>query len=124
MQNKYKNRKIIAGGETFDSKKEYSRWAVLRMCERTGEIQNLRRQVPYELIPNICEPDKVGKRGGTIKGKVIERKVTYIADFVYEQDGETIVEDVKGYRKGQAYAVFTLKRKLMLWRYGIKVKEI
>ena len=125
MASKYKNRKVLTvDGQEFDSKKEYKRWNMLRLCEMAGEIQNLRRQVPFELIPTIREPDTVGKRGGIKKGKVIERAVVYIADFVYEQDGITVVEDVKGYRHGTAYSVFALKRKLMLWRHNIKVREI
>lgn len=42
------------------------------------------------------------------------------------QDGRLVVEDVKGYRDPQSagYAKFVIKRKLMLERYGIKVKEV
>ena len=77
------------------------------------------------IIPTQREPDRTGARGGKIRGKVIEREAAYIADFVYfDREGNTVVEDVKGYRNGQAYAVFVLKRKLMLERYGIKIKEL
>ena len=54
--------------------------------------------------------------------ELIEREVSYIADFKYIQDGKMIVEDVKGYKRGAAYQLFTIKRKLMLLK-GIKVKE-
>lgn len=57
----------------------------------------------------------------------IERGVGYIADFAYKtRDGATVVEDVKGYRDPSSapYAKYVIKRKLMLWKYGIKIKEV
>lgn len=125
---KYGNKKVEVEGETFDSLKEARRGKELEMLEQAGAVRDLRRQVRYELIPTIREPETVGKRGGIKTGKVIERGVEYIADFVYQdaETGETIVEDVKGYRdtNSAAYKVFTIKRKLMLHIYGIRVKEI
>lgn len=106
---KYRSRKT--GG--FDSKKEAERFFTLRRMEQMGEIEDLQVQVPYLLIPTQY-----------IDGKCQERSVKYIADFVYKKGGETVVEDVKGYRKGGAYAMFVIKRKLMLLNYGISVKEI
>lgn len=98
----------------FDSKKEARRWFVLRGQERAGEIQALRRQVEFVLIP---AQKMRGRKGG-------ERPISYIADFVYERDGKTVVEDVKGYKRGGAYAVFVMKRKLMLYIHGIVVREV
>lgn len=89
------------------SQKERKRLAELKLMERAGLISGLSEQVVFELLP---------KQDG-------ERAATYIADFTYWQDSKFIVEDVKGYKKGAAYALFTLKRKLMLYRYGIHVKE-
>lgn len=88
------------------------------MLERTGHISNLQRQVSFELIPAIKEPDTVGPKGGIKKGKTIQKACTYIADFVYIKDGETIVEDAKGMET----EVFKIKRKLMRWRHGIDIK--
>ena len=52
---------------------------------------------------------------------MVERAVHYIADFVYkDKDGELIVEDTKGFRT----ADYIIKRKLMLWVYNIRIKEI
>lgn len=98
----------------------------LKLLEAAGEIYDLQRQVHFELIPVQREPDTQGSRGGVIKGKVIERKVEYIADFVYTdlETGEKVVEDVKGHKDGTAYTVFVIKRKLMLWKYGIRIMEI
>ena len=57
---------------------------------------------------------------------MVERECAYIADFVYidNASGETVVEDVKGYRRDGAYNIFTIKRKLMLYLKGIKVNEV
>lgn len=119
MASKYYSRKVINEDGVFDSRKEYKRWCELKMLEKAGEIQNLQRQVRIELIPAIREPDRIGKMGGRIKGKLIERKANYIADFVYVENGVKIVEDVKGVRTKD----YILKRKILLWRYGIKVRE-
>lgn len=104
MRNKYGARKLTApDGQVFDSVKEFHRWGVLRLLERAGKIQNLQRQVKFELIP---------KQDG-------ERACTYVADFVYMENGKQVVEDCKGF-KTDAYK---MKRKLMLWVHGIKIKE-
>lgn len=123
--NKYNAKKVSLDGIEFDSKKEARRYQELLLLQKAGEIYMLERQKVYELLPAQREPDTVGKRGGLIKGKLLERAVEYVADFVYtDKNGKTVVEDVKGFREGGAYAVFVLKRKLMLYRYGIKVIEV
>lgn len=119
-QSKYGNQKVRTPDGVFDSQREYARWGELRILERAGEIQELRRQVPFELIPAIREPDTVGPRGGVKRGKVIEKGVVYIADFVYEDCGGMVVEDSKGHRTPD----YVIKRKLMLWVHGIRVKEV
>ena len=121
---KYKAKKASVDGIEFDSRKEANRYCELKFLQRAGKIQNLELQKAIELIPAQREADTIGKRGGIIKGKVIEKAVFYRADFVYTENGETVVEDVKGYKGGGAYAVFTIKRKLLLYKYGIKIKEI
>lgn len=107
--NKYGNRKTIIDGIVFDSQKEATRWSELRLLERAGEIQNLQRQVPFVLIPKQVRD-----------GKTIERPVVYKADFVYTEKGEEVVEDTKGVKTKE----YILKRKLMLWQYGIQIKEV
>lgn len=106
---KYNNRKLCVDGIKFDSAREANRWWELRMLEQAGEITDLARQVKYELIPAQYK-DK----------KCIERGVSYIADFVYVMSGKTIVEDVKGCRTKE----YIIKRKLMLWVHGIRVREV
>lgn len=123
-QNKYRNTKTIVDGIIFDSRKEASRYRELKLLLEAGSISNLRCQEKFVLIPVQREPDIIGVRGGVKKGKVIEKECSYLADFVYEEDGQTVVEDVKGYKNGSAYNLFVIKRKLMLYFYGIKIKEI
>ncbi|MCR5466797.1 MAG: DUF1064 domain-containing protein [Lachnospiraceae bacterium] len=117
---KYHNHKIVIGGMKFDSKKEAMRWVELNHLQDAGEITNLRRQVKLTLIPAQREGETITARGIQRPGKVIERECFYVADFVYEQDGQTVVEDVKG-MKTDAYI---LKRKMLLHFYGIRIKEI
>ena len=123
-RSKYGSRKITLDGMTFDSAKEYMRFRELSILERAGEITGLERQVKYVLIPAQYAPDTMTARGKIKRGKLLERECSYVADFRYKKDGETVVEDVKGYKKGQAYALFTLKRKLMLYFFKITIKEV
>lgn len=117
---KYGNKKIFEDGEVFDSKKEYRRWKELIMLVKAGEISKLQRQVKYTLIPSQREPDIRGPRGGIRPGKLIEREVSYLADFVYtDKAGQTVVEDCKGLRTKE----YILKRKMMLYFHGIRIKE-
>ncbi len=117
---KYHSRKVCVDGLTFDSRKEYRRFCELQILEKAGEISNLQRQVEYILIPEQREPDIKGPRGGIRRGKLIERKVAYIADFVYtDNSGNTVVEDSKGMKTPE----YIIKRKLMLWVHGIRIKE-
>lgn len=109
--NKFHAQKVTVDGVTYDSKKESKRAIQLQYLERIGVIKNLRRQVKYELIPSKRKSD----------GK-IERGIAYIADFVYEdKTGKTIVEDVK--TQATKTKEYLIKRKLMLYFYGIEIKE-
>lgn len=110
---KYKNKKTEIFGIKFDSKKEAERYIHLKAKEKNGEITGLKRQVRYELIPSQ-----------RINGKVVERKCDYVADFVYfdELKKETVVEDVKS--KVTRTSTYIIKRKLMLQKYGIRIKEV
>lgn len=128
---KYGNTKVIMDGIQFDSQREAARYQQLKLLERAGRITALQTQVKYVLIPTqraaSFEVYKSGPNKGRRKpGKVLECECSYIADFVYNQDGETVVEDVKGYRDpaSAGYAKFVIKRKLMLERYGIRIKEV
>lgn len=131
---KLNNRSIIIDGIEFDSQKEGNRYCELKLMQRAGVISNLELQKRYELIPaqyktvETGEYYKVGAKKGQPKTKevCIEQSVVYVADFVYQKNGQTIVEDVKGYRdpSSATYAKFVLKRKMMLWIHGIRLCEI
>lgn len=114
---KYHSQKTVVGGIAFDSRKEANRYAELMILQNAGVIKRLERQKEYILLPQQKLPTPVLKDR---RMHQVERCVKYIADFVYEKDGEIIVEDVKGYRTSD----YTLKRKLMLYIHGIQVMEI
>ena len=96
-------KKTKVGELTFDSKHEADRWFALRLLERGGYIKNLERQVRIELIPK--------SRFG--------RAIVYVADFVYEENGNKVIEDAKGVRTD----VYRLKKRLVAERYGIVIRE-
>lgn len=132
MRPKYGNSKIKNAYGTFDSQLEWGRFLFLSNREKEGEITNLRRQVEYLLIPA-----QYGTEIKHLKTKdkevrvLLERSCSYIADFVYERNGETIVEDCKGEDKkykGRAFSTITadfkIKKKLMLWVHYIQIKIV
>lgn len=119
-ESKYHSRKVTVAGRQFDSRKEGRRYAELLTLQKAGIISGLRCQVKFVLIPAQREDDRTGKKGGTIRGKLIERECAYYADFVYQEDGKTVVEDVKGLRTPE----YVLKRKMMLYFYQIRIKEV
>lgn len=125
-QNKYRNTKVyvyangkVSYGEKderygkpemiFDSIKEYERWNELKLWERAGEIENLKRQ--KELII---------QEAGEYNGERL-RKTAYKADFMYDRNGQTVVEDVKPFDKlSRQYKTtkdFALKWKLLKVKY-------
>lgn len=106
-RSKYHAKKTTVDGITFDSRREADRYLVLKSMEEDGAIENLRRQVRYELVPAF---DVDGKH---------YRPVYYVADFVYVEDGKEVVEDVKG----MVTDVYKLKSKLFARRYGKVIKE-
>lgn len=108
-RSKYHAKKTVVEGIAFDSRKEADRYLVLKGMEEDGSIEDLRRQVRYELVPAF---DADGRH---------YRPVYYVADFVYvdKETGKEVVEDVKGMRTD----VYRLKSKLFARRYGVSIKE-
>jgi hypothetical protein len=104
---KYRNQKCESGGIKFDSRAEMKRWHELVQMQVRGEISDLELQVPFVLAPAVV----IGGRK--------RPALRYVADFVYERDGEQVVEDVKG-RVTEGYRI---KRHLMAAR-GITIKEV
>ena len=127
---KYGNKKVTYDGIEFDSRKEARRYQELKLLERAGKIQGLELQKVFELIPAQYEATgeryTKGKNKGLFKKRLVERAVTYKADFYYIENGKAVVEDIKGYvdPASGAFARYTIKRKLMLYVHGIKIKEI
>lgn len=77
--NKYRNEPIVVDGIRFASKAEARRYGELKLLVRAGEVFDLRRQVPYEIV---------------VDGHPICR---YVADFDYlDKNGLPVTEDVKG----------------------------
>ena len=111
MYNKYGNRKVFVCGIQFDSKKEATRYLILKQMEKAGLIKDLELQKKYVLIP-----------AQKIDGRLVERECSYVADFVYKDiaSGNTVVEDTKGFRTD----VYKLKKKMMLYFHGILITEV
>lgn len=127
--NKYNARKAVVDGIIFDSSKEAKRYRALKEKAEKGQITSLQRQVKFVLIPAQYEESnevftKGPRKGQKKPGKLLERECAYIADFVYTENGQQVVEDTKGCKAGAAYAIYKIKRKLMLYKYGIRIKEI
>ena len=101
MQSKYKNQKTQIDMYIFDSAKEAKRYKELKLLERAKEISNL------ELQPRFLLQESFKKNGKTY------RKIEYVADFQYIENGKTIVEDVKGLQTD----VFKIKHKLFEKKY-------
>lgn len=110
MKNKYNAKRISLSGKKCDSLAESRRLSELSRQQRLGLITDLKRQVPFELIPAQYDEN----------GKLLERAVTYKADFTYCKGGELVVEDVKGVKTKD----YIIKRKLMLYVHKIKLVEI
>lgn len=102
-------RKTTVDGITFDSQKEAERYLELKRMEEEGVISDLKLQPEYNLLPKQVDAT----------GRCLERSLSYRADFSYIKDGETIVEDVKGFR----FPEYIIKRKLMLYFHNIRVHE-
>lgn len=130
-KSKYNAQKICVDGMTFDSIREFRRYCCLEKMKEKGFVRDIRRQVVFPLLPAQYEQleeiyVKGPKKGQHKQGVCLERSVNYVADFVYEfKDLGTgkwcrIVEDAKGFRTDD----YVLKRKLMLWIHGIRVREV
>jgi hypothetical protein len=111
-RSKYRAVKLDTPDGKFDSGLEYKRWLYLKALEKGKEIANLKRQIPYVLIPSQKGKD----------GKVLFKECKYVSDFEYDdlRTGEHIVEDTKGV----VLPEFRLKQKMMYFFHGIEVKIV
>jgi hypothetical protein len=108
--NKFNAKKTIIDGITFDSKKEASYYirlgALMRAKNESDRVVNIELQPRYDIIIN---DEKIGH---------------YKADFKVDYaDGRTEIIDVKGYKKGAAYQLFRLKKKVIEALHNIKIIE-
>jgi hypothetical protein len=97
-------------GEYFHSLKEARRYVELRRLEQLGVIHSLRRQqrlVLSTVRPHSSELAAIG---------------VYIADFIYTEDGATVVEDVKGQSRRED--LYLWKKRHLEAQYGIKIREV
>lgn len=126
--NKYSAKKTMVDGIEFDSRKEARRYQQLLLLERAGVIRDLKMQQRFVLIPpqyervETGEYYKTGSKKGIPKTKevCVEQSVVYVADFTYMEDEKMVVEDTKGVKTKD----YIIKRKLMLYKYGIKIREV
>lgn len=105
---KYGNKKVEIDGFKFDSKAEAARYQELLLMQKAGLISNLELQVPFILAPG-CVLD--GRKKPPLK---------YIADFVYDENGRSVVCDVKG----KVTPIYRLKKHLMKTVLGLEINEI
>lgn len=103
---KYRALKTTVGGITFDSGLEARRYTQLKILETAGTIKNLQIQPKFRLM------DSYKYDGKTIKA------IDYIADFMYQEDGKRIVEDVKGMRTKD----YIIKSKLFIRKYILELE--
>ncbi|WP_320109286.1 DUF1064 domain-containing protein [Acinetobacter piscicola] len=82
---KFRNKKVVLEGATFDSRKEARRYRELQLLERTGEISELQTQFAFVLAESVKFKSEPRRKPA----------VKYVADFVYVKDGRQVVEDVK-----------------------------
>lgn len=92
---KYRNQPTIYDGDRYASKREAEYAAELDLRKKAGDIRDWWPQHSYDLTVNghhVCK---------------------YIADFVIlHNDGTMEAIDVKGAKKGAAWQMFQVKRKL------------
>lgn len=105
---KYRALKTTVGSITFDSGLEAKRYTQLKMLEKAGTIKNVQIQPKFRLMDSY-----------KYDGKTI-RAIDYIADFMYEEDGKRIVEDVKGIRTKD----YIIKSKLFMKKYILELGYI
>lgn len=104
-RSKYNARAVEADGHRFDSQMEYRRYGELRLLEQAGAITALRVHEKWPLVVNGVRCVKLGH---------------YESDFTFVENGQLVVEDVKGYLT----PMYRLKKKLMLALYDIEIVEV
>ena len=118
-RSKYGNRKVVRDGIKFDSEREAARFGELKVLRAMGKIRDLRLQANFTLVEGYT----------TIEGERIKPMV-YRADFTYERATEPDIAGVVHWlpevedAKGMHTQAYELKKKLMLDKYGITIREV
>lgn len=99
---KYHAKQTSLDGHKFDSIAESRRYAELKLLQQAGTITGLSVHPIFELQPKFTT--KAGER---------IRAINYEADFTYHENGQQVVEDVKG----MILATAKLKMKMFQYRY-------
>ena len=94
---KYHNTPVVIDGLRFDSKRELARYRELVLLRDAGVISDL------VIHPRYTVMDGYNRKDGTHV-----TAITYVGDFEYIENGQKVVEDVKGVET----QVFRIKRKL------------
>lgn len=127
MRPKYGNKVLNVDGQKYDSKKEYYYWLFLQDRQKKGEITNLRRQVAFEIIPEVTEEyvKHFVRKPDEVRTKVVQPAVHYMADFVYTdtKTGQEEVVDVKS-EATRKNNVYILKKKMMRAFKHIVIVEV
>lgn len=111
---KYGSRKQTVDGITFDSRREATRYSVLRLEERAGRIRDLELQQPYAIyVPKFSQ-------GSTRDVVAVVLVAAWRSDFRYIRNGVTVIEDAKGFRN----RLYRLKKKCVEAQYGITITEV
>ncbi len=100
-KSKHNARGCWIDGIWFQSQMEGRRYRELKLLEAAGDISGLRFHTKWAL-----------EVGGI-------HITNYVDDFNYTQDGQFVVEDVKG----QRLELYKVKRNLMLACLGIEILE-
>ena len=109
MTHKYKAQEAIVDGIKFPSKKEANRYSELKLLQLAGTITDLksekthRKDLTFELQPKFVDPQTFEKI----------RAINYWGDFSYIENGQRVVEEVKGF----ATALFKVKWKMVKYHY-------
>jgi hypothetical protein len=104
VMNKYHATPTTVDGIRFASRAEAMRYQHLRLMEQAGAISGLATQPRFALVVNglkIC---------------------TYVADFLYYENGAEIIEDVKSLPTKTP--IYLIKKKLLKAICGLDIREI
>lgn len=108
---KFRNRKVVVDGVTWDSEGEYARYVELCRMQAMEQITDLKRGVYFVLAP-ACDLGE-GRRKPALR---------YKADFTYMENGAQVVEDFKS-DVTRKLAAYRNKKHLMMTVHGILIRE-